>query len=141
MREDLRGRGIIITREVEIRVNPRGGVGDRTDIHVDALAGERVEGAPQVTLVIEVKSCWHAELMTAMRSQLAEEYLSPNQRHGIYLPVWFGPTGWEDDADRRRQDCARLEPDEVATTLQGQAEACGATATRLRLWCWTPACA
>lgn len=123
MREDLQERGIIINREVEIRVNPRGGVGDRTDIHVDALAGERVEGAPQVTLVIEVKGCWHAELMTAMRTQLAEEYLSPTHRHGIYLPVWFGPAGWEDDADRRRKACGRLEPDEVATTLHGQAEA------------------
>ena len=43
LRSDLRECGIIINREVEVRVNPRGGIGDRTDIHIDAIAGERVE--------------------------------------------------------------------------------------------------
>jgi hypothetical protein len=123
LREDLRGRGIVINREVEVRVNPRGGIGERTDIHIDALAGERVEGAPQVTVVVEVKGCWHPDLMTALRSQLVEDYLSRNQRHGIYLPVWFGPTGWEDGADRRRAACARLNPGDIVTTLDRQAEA------------------
>jgi hypothetical protein len=123
LRDDLRGRGIIINREVEIRVNPRGGIGDRTDIHIDAIAGECVEGAEQVTVVVEVKGCWHRDLLTAMRRQLADTYLSAAQRHGIYLPVWFGLDGWEDEADRRRQACGRLHRDQLLSELQTQAEA------------------
>lgn len=121
--EDLKGRGIIVNREVEVRLNPRGGVGDRTDIHVDAIAGERVEGASQITVVIEVKGCWHDQLLTAMRSQLAKQYLSPGGdcSHGIYLPVWFGPTGWQDE-DRRRDACSKHEPRELEATLQQQAK-------------------
>ena len=45
-----------MNREVEIRVNPGGGSGECTDIHIDAIAGERVEGAQQVTCVVEVKA-------------------------------------------------------------------------------------
>ena len=37
-----------------------------------------------------------------MPRQLADSYLSRTQRHGIYLPVWFGLDGW-DRADRRRR--------------------------------------
>ena len=120
LRDDLRGRGIIINREVEVRVNPRGGVGDRTDIHIDAIAGERVEGAEQVTVIVEVKGCWHRELLTAMRDQLAHTYLSPGSRHGIYLCVWFGPERWDDQTDQRRQVCRELDED-LSTTLNIQA--------------------
>jgi hypothetical protein len=123
LREDLRGRGIIVNREVEVRVNPRGGVGEKTDIHIDAIAGERVEGAPQVTVVIEVKGCWHPGLLTAMRAQLAEGYLSPTHNHGVYLPVWFGQAGWEDSEDRRRRTCSKLNPAALMPTLERQAEA------------------
>jgi hypothetical protein len=122
LRGDLTGRGIIVNREVEVRVNPRGGVGDRTDIHIDAIAGERVEGAPRVTVVIEVKGCWHRELLTAMRTQLAEDYLSPSHSHGIYLAVWFSPTGWEDPEDGRRRACSNLDRDDLLTNLESQAE-------------------
>lgn len=122
LRDDLRGRGIVINREVEVRINPRGGIGDRTDIHIDAIAGKSVEGAERVTVVIEVKGCWNRELLTAMRGQLADTYLSPAQRHGIYVPVWFGPRGWDDEADRRRQDCGRLDRNQLLRELQTQAE-------------------
>lgn len=123
LRDLLRGRGIIVNREVEVRVNPRGGIGERTDIHVDAIAGERVEGAQQMTVVVEVKGCWHQELRTAMRSQLADEYLSPSQRHGIYLTVLFRPEGWREDGDtHRRQACDRLDSDDLLKELKRQGE-------------------
>lgn len=131
LRDDLHGRGIVINREVEIRVNPSGGVGDRTDIHVNAIAGERVEGAPHVTVIIEVKGCWHAGLLTAMRTQLAQDYLSPTSTHGIYLPVWFGSMGWDDTADRRRQTCSKLDRDDVIAGLRAQAEALRAESYRI----------
>jgi hypothetical protein len=123
LRDDLRGRGIIINREVEVRVNPAGGIGRRTDIHVDAIAAERVEGAQQVTVVVEVKGCWHPQLMTAMRNQLVAEYLSPTRPGGIYLVVWFGRRGWDAAEDGRRADCGRLVRADVLEQLAEQASA------------------
>ncbi len=122
LRDDLHGRGIIINREVEIRVNPQGGVGDRTDIHVDALAGELVEGAERITVVIEVKGCWNRDLPTAQRTQLADNYLpASGTRHGIYLPVWFAANDrW--DKNWRRDICSRLDRLELQHTLEAQAE-------------------
>ena len=38
--EDLRGRGIIVNREVQIRKGIGKGTGQRTDIHVDAVVPE-----------------------------------------------------------------------------------------------------
>ena len=38
------------------------------------------------------------------------------------LPVWFGPRGWDDEADRRRQDCGRLDRNQLLRELQTQAE-------------------
>ena len=32
------------------------------DIQVDVIAGERVEGSEQVTVIIEVQGSWHADL-------------------------------------------------------------------------------
>jgi hypothetical protein len=123
LRDALHGRGIIVNREVEVRVNPRGGIGDRTDIHVDAFASQRVEGAHQVTVVIEVKGCWNRELRTAMRTQLADKYLSASQRHGIYLTVLFGMERWSEAGDaQRRQACGRLNRDDLLRELDRQAK-------------------
>jgi hypothetical protein len=122
LHSELEGRGIIINREVEVRVNPRGGIGDRTDIQIDAIAGERVEGAHQVTVVIEVKGCWHRELLTALRTQLAAQYLSATQRHGIYLVIWFGTDRWAENGDAtRHRACSRRDPDDVLQALRAQA--------------------
>jgi len=120
LREDLRGRGIIINREVEIRVNPNGGIGERTDIHVDAIAGEQVEGSEQVTVVIEVKGSWHRDLMSAMRDQLVDRYLSPSRSEGIYLPVWFDGVNW-DETDSRRARSGRRDRATVIDELNEQA--------------------
>ena len=44
----------------------------------------------RLTVIIEVKGCWNAEVKTAIPSQLVEDYLKPhNWTHGIYLVGWF----------------------------------------------------
>lgn len=121
LRDGLNGRGIVINREVEVTVSPTGGLGPRTDIHVDAIAGERVEGAEQVTVVIEVKGSWNRELRRAMRGQLAELYLTPSRRCGIYLVVWFDATGWTDETDSRLKASARRDREETMGEMRSQA--------------------
>ena len=42
--------------------------------------------------------------MTAMRTQLADDYLIPEDlRHGIYVTAWFDTELWNDSADNRRR--------------------------------------
>jgi hypothetical protein len=90
LRDDLCGRGIVIGREVQPRR------GQRTDIHVTAAhPATTVLAVNEVTVVIEVKGCWHAEVRTATETQLVGDYLRPNGlSHGIYLVGWFVCPQW-----------------------------------------------
>lgn len=85
---DLRGTGIIIDREVEIKRAVGRGTGERTDILVQAFNPENP--SLRSTVVIEAKGCWHNELKIAMKSQLIDRYLSEWKADcGIYLVGWF----------------------------------------------------
>jgi hypothetical protein len=96
-RKDLEGRGVVFNREVEICRNRGASLGELTDIHVDALA--RSPGGEEydvVSAIIEVKGCWHSELVTAMETQLTGRYLEDNPlRHGLYLVGWFSCDQWD----------------------------------------------
>lgn len=76
--------GIVLNREVQATML------SKLDIKVEALP---LRGcAEPLTLVIEVKGDWHAEVSTALGDQLAKRYLLANHwTHGIYLIGWFGP--------------------------------------------------
>jgi hypothetical protein len=91
LRDDLGQRGIVIGREVQTRR------GQRTDVYVDAVARDDLSSSVKtVTVVIEIKGCWNAEVRTAVDSQLVGDYLRPNGlTHGIYLVGWFVCAAWE----------------------------------------------
>jgi hypothetical protein len=110
LEEDLRDRGIIVNREVQIRQGYKPGTGERTDIHVDAIAmGPNGKALDTVSVIIETKGCWHAELYTAMETQLKERYLRDNKcDHGIYLVGWFNCPQW-DPTDSRKPPAEMLE--------------------------------
>ena len=99
---DLLDCGIVALREVEIR---RGydAEGERTDIYIAAAVPALRAGTFEtVRVIIEVKGCWHADLKTAMESQLKNRYLRNNDcEHGIYLVGWFECPAWS-KADSRR---------------------------------------
>jgi hypothetical protein len=99
LEEDLRQKGIVSNREVQIRRGTGGAKGERTDIHVG------VSGVyDQVSVIIEAKGCWHPELETAMSSQLVERYLKDNQcQHGLYVVGWFNCPQWDPEDSRHRQ--------------------------------------
>jgi hypothetical protein len=102
---DLRRRGMVTLREVEIR-RPQGNApGERTDIHVTAVVEGVAPGTlDRVRVIIEVKGCWHKELKIAMESQLVGRYLKDNDcRHGLYLVGWYQCPQWEKNDPRRKK--------------------------------------
>jgi hypothetical protein len=100
---DLRERGVIINREVEIRPPLGGAKGERTDVHVNVAAPTGEPGVSEkVTAIIEVKGCWNPELNDAMKTQLVQRYLKDNEcRHGLYLIGWCMCDQWDAGDDRR----------------------------------------
>lgn len=120
--DDLSGRGIVVNREVEIRRSEGGRRGERTDLHVNAVrAGAGKNSTNVVTVIVEVKGCWHRELSTAMETQLVARYLRDNTCvDGLYLVGWFNCPQW-DRNDPRRADAPKCTIDELREELQAQA--------------------
>lgn len=81
--------GVVVGREMQIRRSRK------TDIFLEAVsAGEG--GFKKLTVIIEVKGCWHREVKEALRTQLAEDYLRPHGlRCGVYLVGWFVCDRWK----------------------------------------------
>lgn len=104
LRRDLQERSLVVNREVEIRRLNMAGTGQSTDIHVEALRrGSGGAHGDIARVVIEVKGCWHQEVRTAMRTQLADRYLAENQcHHGLYVVGWFLCAAWDDGDYRKR---------------------------------------
>lgn len=119
--DDLRVGGRVIGRELQIRANATGrGRGESSDVSVFAPIGTDVEGAVTASVTIEVKACWHADLKTAMKTQLVERYLTgTGTTHGVYLVFWFAADNW-DPKDSRRRRCTR-DPQQLNDILAEQA--------------------
>lgn len=105
LEEDITGRGIIVNREVEIRRGKGAGIGNRTDIHVDAVRRlPNTQFHDVVSVIIEVKGCWNSDLETDMKTQLVDCYLKDNRcKYGIYLIGWFKCCLW-DNTDYRKNE-------------------------------------
>lgn len=120
--QDLKDRGIIVNREVQIRQGHGKTTGQDTDIHVDAIVqGHGGEVSDRITVIIESKGCWHRELNSAMETQLVGRYLKNNScRHGLYLIGWFRSASW-DPSDARLQTIPKITFDQAKNTLINQA--------------------
>ncbi len=122
---DLKQRGIIANREVEIRWGGGSGKGERTDIHVDAIMRDsNGKTYDSVSVIIEVKGCWYTRdnvLDTAMETQLVYRYLKDNRcQHGLYLVGWFNCDQW-DDKDGRKQSAPKISIDKARKKFDAQA--------------------
>jgi hypothetical protein len=111
LEDDIRERGIVLGREVEIRRGAGAKPGEEADIRVTAVrmnpSGDIYDS---VSAIIEVKGCWHRRISTAMKTQLVDRYLKDNQcRHGLYIVCWFDQESWDEDDARRGQvpKCSR----------------------------------
>jgi predicted NACHT family NTPase len=133
LEEDLKQKGIIANREVQIRNGAGGASGERTDIHVDAVS----PGGPcgvydKVSVIIEAKGSWHPELETAMTTQLVERYLKDNQcQHGLYLVGWFNCPQWDPD-DSRRKQAPKYDIEEAQKRFEAQAGEISKGAVRIK---------
>jgi hypothetical protein len=89
LQEDIgNSSGVVLNREVQPRR------GQKTDVLVDAVAAS--QDKRRLTIVIEVKGCWHTEVKTAIETQLVETYLEPNGwAHGLYLVAWCLCPRWD----------------------------------------------
>jgi hypothetical protein len=114
---DLKDRGLLAHREVQIRSKQgkQGVPGEETDIDVDVLV--RLPGRKQmlhIRVTVEVKGCWHNEVLTAMENQLRDRYLRDTDcRHGLYLVGRFLCPQW-DKADHREARARSLMPGTMA---------------------------
>ena len=99
---DIKQRGIVINREVEIRPSIGNKRGEITDLRVDAICKESNKPDSVITVIIETKGSWNAELRTAMKTQLRDRYLFRNQcKNGLYLVGWYLCDQW-DSSDHRK---------------------------------------
>ena len=114
LRDRLSHKGTIVNREVQVRSHNPKGMGERTDILIE-LSPTTTSGKPRnaLHLVIEVKGCWNADLITAPASQLRDNYMKAyNATSGIYLVMWFMCDRWTKD-DHRNKETRKLIPDET----------------------------
>ena len=78
-----------------------------------------------VTVVIEMKGCWHSEVRDAVERQLVNKYLHPNGlSHGIYVVGWFVCDHWKQAKcalHSRTYEEACQEVEELAVSYDGKA--------------------
>ncbi|MPV36724.1 NACHT domain-containing protein [Georgenia subflava] len=117
----LIARGVIVNREVQVRRNRPSGIGERTDLLVDAApVGGPATG--RLSLPIEVKGAWNPELLTAMRDQLVGRYMRDAAANdGIFIVLWPDLNSWTDVTDLRRGALASLDRQIVEAKLGTQA--------------------
>lgn len=93
--DELASRHAIVNREVQVRRNAPSGIGERTDLRIDAMT----PGGTPVTVVVEVKNAWNDEVTTNLPTQLVGQYMHDiGTTAGIYLVLWANPESWSDSA-------------------------------------------
>ncbi|MFI5779592.1 NACHT domain-containing protein [Nocardia sp. NPDC051570] len=129
----LQRRGIVINREVQARRFQPSGMGERTDILIEAIT----ENGPDHTalrVVAEVKGCWNkAELYTALKEQLADRYMRDmHTRLGVYIVLWFDKDSWS-TKDNRRRNVINLDLGDLRNELEKQARALDSRGNNIRV--------
>jgi hypothetical protein len=126
LRDDLVGRGIIVGREVEVRAHPKGQMGESVDILLSAIAAPEIDGAPEVSVSLELKCCWNRDLETAMEGQLLDRYLDVENNQGLYVIAHFDSPQWEDGDAVNRSACRRRDFKSSRSFFSAQAAALSA---------------
>jgi hypothetical protein len=134
----LAGHKISVNREVLILPTNPYGMGDRTDILIEAHPTpghdhDAAEPGP-VRLVIELKGPWNRDIATAMETQLADRYLPEAKATvGIYLIGWYPIEMWDVTRDPNRTRAKAWTFDTLTADLAAQASALSdARAVRLK---------
>lgn len=120
--EELKDKGIIVNREVEIRRTTIQGTGQNTDIQVNAITkNSSGEVFDTITVIIETKGCWHQEVEEAMETQLVNRYLKNNVcKYGLYLIGYYNCEQWHKD-DYRKGRSLKISLDQAREQFNSQA--------------------
>ena len=131
--EDLKGRGIVANREVQIRRGTGSAKGQATDIHIDAITRSAAgEVTDQITVIVETKGCWNRDIDRAMETQLKNRYLKDHHSPlGVYLVGWFNCLQWNDN-DHRKARSPRITLEEARDKFKNQAATLSANGTQVR---------
>lgn len=97
----------------EVRIESR--VGKQSASDVDLLVTVTNARGQPISCIVEVKASWYPNLISRVRSQLAERYLcGPVCDVGVFVVMWFAAEEWC-DSDRRkrkaRKSLTRLQRD------------------------------
>lgn len=125
LEDDLKERGIIADREVQIKPRLGDDPAQLIDILITALPiGEDGKPASPITLVIEVKCAWNDGVLLDMERQLYKRYLENSELHfGIYVVAYFTCDAWNRMGDARKiQGESRSPIDTLRSTLLAQAD-------------------
>lgn len=122
LKRDIKDRGIVINREVEIRPTIGGTPGEEIDIRVDAIQKNiRTDNYSVITVIVEVKGCWNKSIKSAMKNQLVDRYLAENEcQHGLFLVGWYYCHQW-DDEDYQKKQCKYKDKAALQQYLSSQA--------------------
>lgn len=115
----LRGR-VAVVREVEIQpaLGPDGA--DQPDLLTVALTTD----SAALDLPLEVKGNYHADVVSALTTQLAERYLTgPVGNEGIYVVAYFSQEMWDPADKHRRSHAAQRSLEDLRKALAEAARA------------------
>ncbi len=117
LRDDLGpSKGVVINREVQPRR------GQETDIYINAVTRIPSGENAILTVVVEVKGCWHKELDKAMETQLVNRYMKENGLAcGLYIVGWYVCDKW-DDGDYRKKAAMQRSVQNLHKQLLAQAK-------------------
>lgn len=121
LERELTARGVIVNREVQVRRNRPTGIGERTDLLVDAAPVSGPDTG-RLSLPVEVKGAWNDELLTAMRAQLLDRYMCDTaSTRGVYVVAWPDLESWTDSDDNRWRVFASLDRAVIEAEFAAQA--------------------
>lgn len=110
-------RGIVSNREVLVRQTTARGAGLAADVLVTAV--DPAVGGRELVCPIEVKGNWNRNLLTDLREQLVDDYMTNlSAPFGVYAYAWFDPKFWTDEADHRLTQVRKFDRAKVAADLQ-----------------------
>lgn len=117
----LVARGAVVNREVQIRRSQPSGIGERTDLFIDAVPLAAPDTG-RLSVPVEVKGAWNDEVLTAMRDQLAARYMRDiRTADGVYVVVWPDLDSWTNTTDKRRAKFVAVDRAAVEKELASQA--------------------
>ncbi len=109
-------KGVSLRHEVEL--NHRFGTVEGSEADIQAIVQT---GSQDISVVIEGKGIWHAEVETAIETQLHDRYLTGSATFtGIYVVGAFRGDLWL-TADSRRATAEKRDPDQLRQYLSAEA--------------------